>query len=47
MRSTVTRLLVGGFLAPEAVGPGERVVLNDWLPRVMALEPLAVWKVDK
>jgi glyoxylase-like metal-dependent hydrolase (beta-lactamase superfamily II) len=33
MRSTVTRLLVGGFLAPESVAPGERVVVNAWLVR--------------
>jgi N-acyl homoserine lactone hydrolase len=33
MRSTVTRLLVGGFLAPEAVAPGERVVVNAWVVR--------------
>ncbi len=26
MHSTVTRLMVGGFLAPETVAPGERVV---------------------
>lgn len=33
MRSVVTRLLVGGFLAPEAIAPGERVVVNAWLVR--------------
>jgi N-acyl homoserine lactone hydrolase len=33
MQSVVTRLLVGGFLAPEAVAPGERVVVNSWLVR--------------
>jgi N-acyl homoserine lactone hydrolase len=33
MRSIVTRLLVGGFLAPESVAPGERVVVNAWLVR--------------
>lgn len=33
MRSVVTRLLVGGFLAPESVAPGERVVVNAWLVR--------------
>ena len=33
MQSVVTRLLVGGFLAPEAVAPGERVVVNAWLVR--------------
>ena len=33
MRSIVTRLLVGGFLAPEAIAPGERVVVNSWLVR--------------
>jgi N-acyl homoserine lactone hydrolase len=27
-RATVTRLLVGGFLAPESVAPAERVVVN-------------------
>ena len=29
----MTRLLVGGFLAPESVAPGERVVVNAWLVR--------------
>jgi N-acyl homoserine lactone hydrolase len=33
MRSVVTRLMVGGFLAPESVAPGERVVVNAWLVR--------------
>jgi glyoxylase-like metal-dependent hydrolase (beta-lactamase superfamily II) len=33
MRSTVTRLAVGGFLAPEEVAPGERVVVNAWVVR--------------
>jgi glyoxylase-like metal-dependent hydrolase (beta-lactamase superfamily II) len=33
MRSVVTRLLVGGFLAPESVAPGERVVVNAWVVR--------------
>lgn len=33
MRSAVTRLLVGGFLAPEEVAPGERVVVNAWVVR--------------
>jgi len=33
MQSIVTRLLVGGFLAPETVAPGERVVVNAWLLR--------------
>lgn len=33
MRSVVTRLLVGGFLAPESVAPGERVVVNAWIVR--------------
>ena len=33
MRSIVTRLLVGGFLAPESVAPGERVVVKAWLVR--------------
>jgi N-acyl homoserine lactone hydrolase len=32
-RATVTRLLVGGFLAPESVAPGERVVVNAWVVR--------------
>ena len=32
-RATVTRLLVGGFLAPESVAPGERVVVNAWIVR--------------
>jgi len=33
MRSVVRRMLVGGFLAPEAVAPGERVVVNAWVVR--------------
>lgn len=33
MRSVVTRLLVGGFLAPAEVAPGERVVVNAWVVR--------------
>ena len=33
MRSTVTRMEVGGFLAPESYAPGERVVVNAWLVR--------------
>ena len=33
MRSSVTRLLVGGFLAPESVAPGERLVVNAWVVR--------------
>lgn len=33
MHSGVTRLLVGGFLAPESIAPGERVVVNAWLLR--------------
>lgn len=33
MQSTVTRLLVGGFLAPESYGPNERLVVNAWLVR--------------
>jgi N-acyl homoserine lactone hydrolase len=32
-RATVTRVLVGGFLAPESVAPGERVVVNAWVVR--------------
>jgi N-acyl homoserine lactone hydrolase len=42
MRSIVTRMLVGGFLAPESVAPGERVVVNAWLVR----HPEAVVIVD-
>ena len=33
MHSVVTRMLVGGFLAPESYGPGERLVVNAWLVR--------------
>ena len=33
MRSVVTRLMVGGLLAPESVAPGERVIVNAWLVR--------------
>jgi N-acyl homoserine lactone hydrolase len=33
MRSNVTRLHVGGFLAPESYGPNERLVVNSWLIR--------------
>ena len=33
MHSEVTRLLVGGFLAPESIAPGERVVVNAWVVR--------------
>ncbi len=33
MRSTVTRMHVGGFLAPESYGPNERLVVNTWLVR--------------
>jgi len=33
MRSTVTRMHVGGFLAPESYGPNERLVVNAWLVR--------------
>ena len=33
MRSTVTRMLVGGFLAPDSYGPNERLVVNAWLVR--------------
>jgi N-acyl homoserine lactone hydrolase len=32
-RATVSRMLVGGFLAPESVAPGERVVVNAWIVR--------------
>ena len=31
--ATVTRMLVGGFLAPESVASGERVVVNAWVVR--------------
>jgi N-acyl homoserine lactone hydrolase len=33
MHSVVTRMVVGGFLAPESYGPGERLVVNAWLVR--------------
>ena len=33
MRSTVTRLHLGGFLAPDSYGPNERLVVNAWLVR--------------
>jgi N-acyl homoserine lactone hydrolase len=33
MRSKVTRMHVGGFLAPESYGPNERLVVNAWLVR--------------
>jgi N-acyl homoserine lactone hydrolase len=33
MKSAVTRLVVGGFLAPQSVAPGERVVVNAWVVR--------------
>jgi N-acyl homoserine lactone hydrolase len=33
MRSSVTRLHLGGFLAPEFYGPNERLVVNAWLVR--------------
>ncbi len=33
MHSVVTRMEVGGFLAPESYAPGERVVVNSWLVR--------------
>ena len=33
MRSIVTRLLVGGFLAPDEIARGERVVVNAWVIR--------------
>jgi glyoxylase-like metal-dependent hydrolase (beta-lactamase superfamily II) len=42
MRSIVTRLMVGGFLAPESVAPGERVIVNAWLVR----HPEATFLVD-
>jgi N-acyl homoserine lactone hydrolase len=42
MHSVVTRLLVGGFLAPESVAPGERVIVNAWLVR----HPEAILLVD-
>lgn len=33
MCATVTRMHVGGFLAPESYGPNERLVVNAWLVR--------------
>ncbi len=33
MRSSVTRLHLGGFRAPESYGPNERLVVNAWLVR--------------
>ena len=33
MTSEVTRLHLGGFLAPEGYGPNERLVVNGWLVR--------------
>jgi N-acyl homoserine lactone hydrolase len=33
MRSTVARMLVGGFLMPEDVAAGERVIINAWIVR--------------
>jgi N-acyl homoserine lactone hydrolase len=33
MRSTVTRMLVGGFLLPDSVAAGQRVVVNAWVVR--------------
>jgi len=33
MHSTVTRMLVGGFLMPEEIAAGERVVINAWVVR--------------
>ncbi|MGH2428547.1 MAG: N-acyl homoserine lactonase family protein [Candidatus Limnocylindria bacterium] len=33
MQSVVTRMHLGGFLAPESYAPGERVVVNAWLVR--------------
>jgi N-acyl homoserine lactone hydrolase len=33
MHSVVTRMVVGGFLAPESYGAGERLVVNAWLVR--------------
>jgi N-acyl homoserine lactone hydrolase len=40
--STVTRLMLGGFLAPDDVAPGERVVVNAWIVR----HPDAVVLID-
>ena len=31
--STVIRMLVGGFLLPDEIAPGERVVVNAWIVR--------------
>jgi N-acyl homoserine lactone hydrolase len=31
--ASVTRLALGGFLAPESYGPNERLVVNGWLVR--------------
>src|SRR5918996_1504408 len=33
MHSVVTRMLVGGFVAPESYGENERLVVNSWLVR--------------
>lgn len=33
MQSVVTRMSVGGFLAPDSYGPNERLVVNAWLVR--------------
>jgi N-acyl homoserine lactone hydrolase len=41
-RSTVTRMLVGGFQLPDSIAPGERVVINSWIVR----HPDAIVLVD-
>lgn len=52
MRSTVTRLLLGGFLARESVASGERVVVNASLVRHPEATVLvfghdhAIWQPD-
>ena len=33
MPARVTRLALGGFLAPESYGPNERLVVNGWIVR--------------
>ena len=42
MQSTVTRLLVGGFVLPDSIAAGERVVVNAWVVR----HPDAIVLVD-
>jgi hypothetical protein len=36
MRSTVIRMHVGGFLAPESYGPNERLVVNARIGAIVA-----------